>query len=359
MAPEQEPEREQEQETQTILAAGLDVALQDFSEIPLVDFAGFRDGSDRPGVAQAIGRAARDVGFLYVANHGVPETLLARTLDWGRRFFALPEAEKLRLYRTSEGGFRGYRAPFGQNYDPKRQLSYNENYFLWSEPPAGHRLADPDLPLAKPNLWPAGLPGFREDVEAYMAAALAFARQLMQAFALALGLPARAFEPIIDAPLGTLSFNHYPRHSGRIDHQVLGISEHSDYGLVTVLAQDEVPGLQVKNASGRWVAARPLPGTFVINLGHQMERLTNGLFKATAHRVVNASGGERYSLPFFLEPNWDAEIAVLEACQGPDHPPAYAPVLAGPYYLEILERSHAEIPPEMRVHAAALMTAKT
>lgn len=340
---------------ETILAEGLDVPLQAFSEIPLVDFAGFLDGSDRAGVAQAIGRAARDVGFLYVTNHGVPQLLLEQTMAWGRRFFALPQQEKQRLYRTADGGFRGYRGPFGQNYDPKRQLSYNENYFLWSDPPAGHRLADQALPLAKPNLWPEALPGMRRDVEAYIEAALSFARQLMQAFALALNLPTGAFEPIIDAPLGTLSFNHYPRHSGRIGHEVLGISEHSDYGLVTLLAQDQVPGLQVKNADGHWVGAPPLPGSFVINLGQQMERLTNGLFKATAHRVVNASGSERYSLPFFLEPNWDAEISVLETCQSPEHPPAYEPVLAGPYYLAILERSHAEIPPEMRVHADALL----
>ncbi len=341
---------------ETILAEGLDVPLQAFSEIPLIDFAAFRDGSERQGVARAIAEASRDVGFLYVINHGVPQELLDKAMGWGRRFFDLPETEKAALYRTAERGYRGYRGPFGQNYDPNRQLSYNENYFLWTDAPSGHRLADRTLPLAKPNLWPASLPGFRAEVETYMDAVLAFARELMKAFALALGLPADAFETITDAPLGTLSFNHYPRHDGRIDHEVLGISEHSDYGLVTVLAQDEVPGLQVKNAAGDWVGAPPLPGSFVINLGQQMERLTNGLFKATAHRVINASGRERYSLPFFLEPNWDAEIPVLEVCQGPNHPPAYETVQAGPYYLAILERSHAELPAHMRPHAEALLT---
>ena len=156
---------------------------------------------------------------------------------------------------------------------------------------------------------------------------------------------------MLSAPLGTLSLNRYPAPRGRVDHQALGISEHSDYGLATVLAQDENPGLQVKNAAGAWIGAPPVPGTFVINLGQQMERLTNGLFKATPHRVVNVSGRERFSSPFFVEPNWDTEIAVLPQCQDPGHPPLYDSVTVGPYYLNILRRSHADIPAEMRVHA--------
>jgi len=338
-----------------VLAEGLDVPLQAFHEIPLVDFAGFLDGSDRAGVAQAIGRAARDVGFLYVSNHGVPEALRRALFAAARSFFALPPEAKKRLYRSEATGFRGWRGPFGQNYDPSRQLSYNENYFVWTDPPAGHRLADPSLPLVAPNLWPAELPDFRPAVEAYLEAVLTFARRLMRAFALALGLEEDHFESMVDAPLGTLSFNRYPLPRGRVDHTALGISEHSDYGLVTVLAQDENPGLQVKNAKGEWIGAPPVPGAYVINLGHQMERLTNGLFKATAHRVINISGRERFSVPFFVEPNWDAEIAVLPTCQGPQNPPRYEPVMAGQYYLDILKRSHAALPAEMRVHAERIL----
>ncbi len=343
------------QQEESILAEGLDVPLQAFSEIPLVDFGPFLDGSDPEGVAREVARAARDVGFLYVTNHSVPLELMTQTMEWCRRFFDLPKEEKLRLYRSAETSYRGYRGLFGQNYMPTEQLSMNENFFVWSELPEGHPLADPSLPLAGPNLWPEGLPGFREGVTRYGAAVLNFSRQLMEAFALALGLPRQHFVGMLDAPLGTLSFNHYPHHRGRVGHEALGISEHSDYGLATVLLQDDIGGLQVKNADGQWIGARPLPGTFVINLGHQMERLTNGLFKATAHRVINISGRERYSLPFFVEPNWDAKISVLESCQSPSHPAAYEPVQVGPYYHSILTRSHSEIPAEMRAHAEALL----
>ncbi|MEO1193303.1 MAG: 2-oxoglutarate and iron-dependent oxygenase domain-containing protein [Pseudomonadota bacterium] len=347
------------QTTPVSLAEGLDVPLQAFSEIPLIDLKGFDDAGERQRLAEAVGLAARDVGFLYITNHGIPEPQTAALFTAARAFFALPAEEKQRLYRSETTGFRGYRGPFGQNYDPSRQLSNNENYFAWTTPPAGHPCADRNLPLTAPNLWPEGLPGFQFALETYMDAALALSRRLMRLFALALGLDKSHFASMIDAPLGTLSLNRYPPESGRIEREVLGISEHSDYGLLTVLAQDSVPGLQVKNAAGDWVGAPPVPAALVINLGQQMERLTNGLFKATEHRVVSATGLERYSVPFFLEPNWDAVIEVLPCCQSLEHPPAYRPAQAGPYYLEILQRSHAAIPAHMQEHrdlAEARMT---
>ncbi|GAB5471646.1 MAG: 2-oxoglutarate and iron-dependent oxygenase domain-containing protein [Rhodospirillales bacterium] len=332
------------------LAKGLDVPLAPFSEIPLIDLSGLERPGERLRVAEAIGVAARDVGFLYVTHHGLPQAVTDAAFAAARAFFAQPAEVKQRLYRTEAGGFRGYRGPFGQNYDPSRQLSNNENYFAWLDPPLGHRLADPSLPLVAPNLWPEELPAFRSALEAYMAAAMTLSRRLLQAFASALDLEETAFDSLIEAPLGTLSLNRYPIQEGHIGHEVLGISEHSDYGLLTLLAQDEVPGLQVMNAKGEWIGAPPLPGALVVNLGQQMERLTNGLFKATAHRVVNASGRERLSLPFFLEPSWDAEIAVLPACASAERPAAYASEQAGPYYLRILQRSHAAIPEAMRAH---------
>lgn len=153
----------------------------------------------------------------------------------------------------------------------------------------------------------------------------------MRGFALALDMNADYFADKIDRPLAQLRLLHYPPQSGDVQARTIGCGAHTDYGCLTILAQDQNGGLQVRNTAGDWIAAPPVPGAFVVNLGDQMARWTNGRFQATPHRVINVSGRERYSMPFFFDPNWEAEIACLPTCAVPGEAPRFAPVQAGPY----------------------------
>ena len=134
----------------------------------------------------------------------------------------------------------------------------------------------------------------------------------------------------------TLGPLHYPPQQGRITERRIGAGAHTDFGCLTILAQDPVGGLQVRNAAGAWIDAPYIPGTFVVNIGDMMARWTNDLFASTYHRVINASGRERYSMPFFFDPNFEADLTVLPTCSGPDNPPKYPPTTGGQHLLDMI-----------------------
>lgn len=325
------------------LEEGLRARLTAFTEIPVIDLSALLDGSDPAGVAARIGRAAEEVGFLYVTGHGVPPALVERAFAAAKRFFALSEEQKLALHISRSPLHRGYFPLFEENTDPALTADLKEGFDLARDLPADDPEVRAGKPLHGPNLWPDEdlVPGFRAAVEDYFAALRRLAEQLMRGFALALALPPDWFADKIDRPLAQLRLLHYPPQGGHITARTLGCGAHSDYGCLTILAQDAVGGLQLLNAAGEWVDAPPLPGSFVVNLGDQMARWTNGRFAATRHRVINASGRERYSLPFFFDPNYDTLVEVLPACLAPGEAPRFAPVLAGDYLISRYDETFA------------------
>lgn len=316
------------------LAPGLGARRVPFKRIPRVDLGPLIDGSDKARAAEAIGKACREVGFLYIENHGVPPDLVARTFAEAERFFALPTEDKMRVAMARSPNHRGYYGLFEENTDPTKTGDLKEGFDIALELGAD----DPDViagkPYHGPNQWPAGLPGFRETLEEYYAAMRGLAATLMRGFALALRLDEDFFDGKIAKPLAQLRTLHYPPQAGHVVEDTLGCGAHTDYGCLTILAQDAVGGLQVQNVAGDWIAAPPVPGTFVVNIGDQMARWTNGLFAATVHRVINTSGRERYSVPFFFDPDYDAWIECLPSCRDVDHPPKYPPVKAGEYLMQ-------------------------
>ena len=304
-----------------------------FEEISIIDIAGLVDGSDEVGVATRLGQAAEEVGFLYVANHGVPDTLVQGMFAASKAFFDRPLDEKSALHIRNSPVHRGYFPLFEENTDPNLTADLKEGFDI------GRDLGpdDPDvikgLPLHGPNQWPSAPTDFKATADAYFSAVATLSRRIMRGFAIALDLAPDFFEDKVDRPLAQLRLLHYPPQSGYIQSETLGCGAHTDYGCLTVLAQDPNGGLQVMNAAGDWIAAPPVPGTFVINLGDQLARWTNGRFSATPHRVINTSGRERYSMPFFFDPNFETMIECLPGCRKPGEAPKFAPVQAGPYLL--------------------------
>eukprot|EP00882_Tetradesmus_deserticola_P026949 GHRQ01029774.1.p1 GENE.GHRQ01029774.1~~GHRQ01029774.1.p1 ORF type:complete len:192 (+),score=75.26 GHRQ01029774.1:466-1041(+) len=164
--------------------------------------------------------------------------------------------------------------------------------------------------------------------------------RLLRLLALSLALPADYFAPHFTHPMVALRPLHYTAEVSAPASGVFGAGAHSDYGMLTLLATDEVPGLQV-HLDGSWQAVQPLAGAFIVNLGDMLERWTNGLFKSTLHRVINTTGQERYSIPFFFEPNFTTRVECLPCCVTEERPPAYPPTTAGEHLLAKYAQTHA------------------
>jgi isopenicillin N synthase-like dioxygenase len=276
----------------------------DADTIPIIDVGPLvrrEPGSARVG--EALGRACRTWGFFYVAGHGVDPALEARLEDLSRQFFALPQSIRMQI-RMELGGraWRGY-FPVGAELTSGRP-DQKEGIYFGQELAVDHPLVQANTPLHGPNLFPE-LPGFRETVLAYMQAMTSLGHALMEGLALGLGLPASYFaERYTRDPLTLFRIFHYPAHA---PDQAWGVGEHTDYGVLTILRQDDVGGLQVRTHS-RWTEAPPRPGTYICNLGDMLDRMTGGFYRSTLHRVRSHPLRDRLSFPFFFDPNFFAEV---------------------------------------------------
>ncbi|CAF1035011.1 unnamed protein product [Didymodactylos carnosus] len=304
-----------------------------FSEIPLVDFGRFLNGNDKDKVeiAEQIGSACRNVGFFYIKNHGISSDLISRVYEQARRFFSLPIEEKMLIYIGLTSLNRGYTPIYEEKLSLKGDLKEGFDCANELEENDVDRV-ERGAQLHGPNVWPKNLQGFKECVyDEYYLSVLKLAHRLLKSFALALNLPENYFESITQKPMGTLRLLYYPPQPPIIDPDQLGCGSHTDYECFTLLSQSNEKGLQVQNVLGEWIEAPPIDGTFVVNIGDMMARWTNGVFISTVHRVINTSGRERYSIPFFFGPDYFTKIECLKTCINEKNPPKYAPITAGDY----------------------------
>jgi isopenicillin N synthase-like dioxygenase len=279
--------------------------------LPVIDIAPLcapGDEDARRRVAERIGEACRGHGFFYIAGHGIDPALQLALRASSRAFFAQPAEDKLRIAMAHGGrAWRGY-FPVGAELTSGLP-DFKEGLYLGTELPPDDPRVRAGWPLHGANLWPEQPDALRHAVLDYMAAVCAAAQAVLTGIALSLGLEADWFRLHYTADPTVLFriFRYPPQADGEGGW---GVGEHTDYGLLTLLLQDEVPGLQVRTPDG-WVEAPPLPGTLVCNLGDMLDRLTGGLYRSTPHRVRNAGGRERFSFPLFFDPDFSARVTPL------------------------------------------------
>jgi isopenicillin N synthase-like dioxygenase len=309
----------------------------DVAAIPVIDVASLQHGDSQAvaAVAAQLRAAAGQVGFFYIRNHGVAQSLIDEVAVLARRFFALPPEQKQRVKINQH--HRGFlRIGEAKMYDNARP-DFKESYVF------GREVAedDPDYlagrPMVYPCHWPDFMPELRTTLNVYFAAAQACGERLLQAFAVSLGIAEDYFLRSIDKPVSRGSLVYYPPQPAELGEQQFGVAPHTDYGCLTLVCQDDTGGLQVRRKGGDWVTAHPIDGTFVVNVGDLLARWSNNRFVSTPHRVINASGRERYSYALFIDPNWDTLIEPVVT--GPDEQPLYEPVRCADYIIGRLNKS--------------------
>ncbi|MFJ3366862.1 isopenicillin N synthase family dioxygenase [Pseudomonas sp. NPDC086251] len=308
-----------------------------FTEIPIIDISSLINDENPLEVARQIGDACEKVGFFYIKNHGVEQQLIDEMYTLTKRFFNLPYEEKNQINIVKSGPtLRGYIPMYAENVDPANTRDFKECFDCGAH-------YDEVSPFFGPNLMPSALPRFETVAENYHSAVLALARTLIGAIALSLGLPQDYFEHLQRKPITIQRILRYPPQMGKVTQEEIGIGAHTDYGFLTVLSQDAVGGLQVRNRAGDWVTAPPVEGTFIVNIGDLVQNLTNDRYTSTMHRVINTSGLERYSIPFFIDLDFDAIVEPVPTCVSEALPAKYEAYTCGQHKFKRFVDSYAHL----------------
>jgi isopenicillin N synthase-like dioxygenase len=287
------------------------------TSLPVIDIAGLAgDLAARRAVAQKLRAACIDTGFFYIERHGAPSSLIEEVFGQSRAFFALPMEQKLALSMAHSRCRHGYEPLKAQTLEPGAPPDLKEGFLAGEDLAADHPAVLNDPGNIGPNQWPAQLPRFKTSMISYVAAMKALTKTLMRGLALSLDLEEDYFDDFCRDPVLTLRLLHYPPQPANPEPNEKGCGAHTDWGGVTVLLQDSAGGLQVQHADGSWIAAPPIAGTFVVKIGDLFARWTNNLYRSTVHRVINKSGRDRYSVPFFLDGRSDHLVSCIPTCTG-------------------------------------------
>lgn len=289
------------------------------TDIPLLDLGPYLAGE--PGALEATAARLRHInetiGFLYIANHGVPQSLIDATFDATARFHAQPDGDKLAL--KVDAGMQGYLPMRGSTTRSSTiavntKPNENEAFFLKRDS----------------DRWPDQVPGFKEAAQAYYAATEALAQRMLPLYAVALDLPPDYFDAKCTVPFSSLRLTHYPPVAAYAEG-TFGLAPHTDSSFITLLAQNRVPGLQIRRTDGTWIDAPVVDGTFIVNTGNVLHRWTNGRFLSTPHRAFNTSSQPRYAIPYFFHPNADTVIKCLPTCLAPGEAAQDEPITVADY----------------------------
>ncbi|XP_061995496.1 protein DMR6-LIKE OXYGENASE 2-like [Rosa rugosa] len=283
--------------------------------IPLIDLQDF-DGSRRSEIIKQIGLACQDYGFFQVKNHGINEAVIDNLLAVAKEFFHLPESERMKVY--SEDPYKTIRLSTSFNVRVEEVSCWRDYLRLHCHPLEDYI-----------HEWPANPPSFREDVAEYCKKVRGLAVRLLQGISESLGLERDYINKALAKHGQHMAINYYPPCPQ--PELTYGLPGHADPNVVTLLLQDDVGGLQVLKG-GKWVAVKPITHTFIVNLGDQMQVLSNDRYKSILHRAVVNSDKERISIPTFYCPSYDAVIKPAPKLVDDDHPALYRSFTYGEFY---------------------------
>jgi isopenicillin N synthase-like dioxygenase len=325
----------------------------DLSAVPVVDIAPFLAGSEfgRREVARAVNRACTDIGFIIITGHGLPRTLIDAMMRVSREFFDLSIDEKLRSLPPRREHPRGYSRYMDES------LAYTANQVAPPDLKEAFAIGQVDVPeddyhrgeLAglsfAANIWPLQPAGLRQIWTEYYRAMERLSQDVMRIFAVALDLPERFFADKLDRHVSVLRALNYPNQATVPLPGQLRAGEHTDFGSLTILLQEDRPGgLQVHTRSEGWCDVHPVPDSFTVNIGDLMQIWTNDRWVSTRHRVANppselSSDSRRQSIAFFQQPNYDALITCLDSCRAAGEVAKYAPITSGEHMWAKIRRA--------------------
>ena len=293
-------------------------------------------------IVKAIGQACRSHGFFAVTGHGIPEPVIASAFTASKQFFDLDEPFKQSLHINQSTCHRGFDPIGWQALDLSQssaaQPDLKESFYVGTLPQKNSTRA---VPNHGANQWPSTsvLPAFRTAISAYSDLVNLLALRLMRLIAQSLGSTPTAFDSAMQYPTTTTRLLHYPPQAG-VGASAIGSGAHTDWGALTILAQDDAGGLEVRLRDDRWVAVAPQPGALIINTGDLMQRWTNDLYRSSWHRVVNRHADRaRYSIAHFFDLDHFAVVDTLSCCITADNPKKYAPIVAGEYIMAMYRRT--------------------
>ncbi|MEE2995559.1 MAG: 2-oxoglutarate and iron-dependent oxygenase domain-containing protein [Pseudomonadota bacterium] len=317
---------------------------ENFSEnaLPIIDIAPLRSGdkNGRNAVGKKIRAACLDLGFMYVIGHGVDTALQTEVFVQSAKFFAQPLDRKLAIDMRLSPYNRGYEPIGGQTLEDGGPPDLKEGFYIGEDIPPGHpRLKNGSFNLG-PNQWPDGLSGFETTMMTYYSEMLTLGNTLMRGIALSLGLEEGYFSDFCRDPLTALKLLHYPPQPANPDPGEKGCGAHTDFGGITMLMQDDNGGLQVLGEANKWLHVPPVPDAYVVNLADMVSRWTNDIYRSTVHRVINYSGKERFSMPFFFSGRPAHEVVALECCLTDGESPKYPPITVEQHMRDMYARTY-------------------
>lgn len=326
--------------TRTIL--GVEPRDAKSSEIPIIDVSGLysTELADRMAVAERIREACTNMGFFYIKNHGVSADTIDAAYKSCLRFFRQPTDIKKKAISPQPDVFNGYHPAATQRINPFESVDVRESFSWKYDPVYDESVADvtkipaeaAECIVSDDFIWEAtqNMPEFKDAIVDYWQSCLKLSRALVRCFALSLGLEETFFDDKFTYPDATFNVNYYPSmekpaKAADASSQV-SIGSHTDFQLFTILWQDHCGGLQVLNKQGQWLNAKPVDGTFVVNIADYLQRITNDLYVSTVHRAQNWSGKERISMPIFFGFNLSESCGVIDKCVQPGETKKYEEV---------------------------------
>ena len=303
-------------------------------QIPKIDISEIEEKEFSRTLLQDFFSAYNKYGFGYIINHGIEKTLIEKLFQVSKQFHSQPLSEKMRV--ALDHNHRGYIA-INTSTDVNSKLAdvkkpnQSESFMMMRE----DKSELPDVYLSGPNQWPK-LKNFKEVLEKYTVNMTKLGRNLMRLALLSSGVRDLSVMQSLDTPTIWVRLLHYPPISKNSPSDLYGSAPHTDFGCLTILAQDEIGGLQVQTREGEWIDVPKLEGSFVVNVGDMLSRYTNGLLRSTPHRVINKSGKERFSCPFFFDPNTNTVVQPLKGTGKPK----FSPINFGEFLREELEASY-------------------